>query len=448
MNILQFWRILFARKWIVGCAVLACLVGAMLVISTVPPRWKATSRVMLNLLKPDPVTGMIIGGPSERAYVATQAELISDYSVVGPVVDQLGWLSDPNLIRAYQKRSHNDIRDFRRWLADIIIRGTKADVVEGSNILEITYNGADPTGAKTVVDLLRKSYLDSSLASRREDSMRSAEWYQGQAEIARKALDDASTQKTDYERQNGIVLDDKVDVETARLRSMAAQSQLGPVIASGGVQTSQAALQLAQLDTQIAQAQQTLGPNHPELKDLKSRRAAIAALVAQEGSAKAAQAAAAVGVNAMQGALNAQKARVIADRDKVARLTQLQTDVDLKLDQYNKTAGRAAALRQEAAVADTGISALGAPATPNRPSFPNIPLIMGGALFLGLVLGVLSAILAELLQRRIRGVEDLQLTVDFPVLAVIGRPQGGKRQRRLAPPKAASPPRQPQALQT
>jgi uncharacterized protein involved in exopolysaccharide biosynthesis len=409
-------------------ATVSCLVGALIVLLILPPRWEAKARVMLNLLKPDAVTGMVIGGPGARTYVATQIELIKDYSVAGQVADQLGWMSDPQLIEAYQKRSKNDQRDFRRWLAQLVIDGTKVEVVEGSNILEITFTGTSPQQAKSVADALRKAYLDASLAFRQSAAERDAEWYGAQSEKARALLDAAEQAKTKYERDNNIVLqDDHTDIDSVRLRALAGEATAGggPLVGPGVTGPSASSIQLAQTDAQIAEMSKILGPNHPDLQAMRARRAALASVVAaeQRGSSKlqagAATSAAQAGLGALNHAIEAQKATVIAKRDKVERLNQLQSEVDRRREQFNKTAQRAAELRQEAAVADTGLSALGPAVTPKDPSFPNKLLVIGGGLALGLAIGALVALLAELFGRRIRGAEELESAVDLPLLAVV-----------------------------
>lgn len=423
MSIIQFLRILWARRLIIVGATLSCLLGALIVIQLVPPRYEANSRVLLNLLKPDPVTGQVIAGPATRAYVATQRELIKDYAVAGQVVDELGWLSDPTLIQMYQNRSGNDVRDFRRWVAQRVIDGTNVKVVEGSNILEITYTANSSRDARAIADALRKAYIDASLAFRREDAARNADWYSEQAEKARELLTQAEAAKTAFEKEHGIVLQaDKTDVDSARLSALAAQAGAAPIVPMVAPVSSPAAMQLAQIDAAIAQASKTLGPNHPELQQLRATRAAAAAAAAQEQAAARAMAnAAAAGVGALDRAVSQQKSRVIAQRDEVERLTQLQAEVDLRRDQFNKTAARAADLRQEAAVADTGLTPLGSAITPQRPVFPNKPLIVVGSLGLGGALGVLVALLIELFARRVRGLEDLQ-SMNVPLIAVIGGP--------------------------
>jgi len=431
MSLVQFLRILWAHRFITLAATVSCLIGAYVVILIVPPRYETSSRVMLNLLKPDPVTGEFVGMGS-RTYVATQIELIKDYRVAGQVVDQLGWQSDPNLIAQYRNRDPSDDRDFRRYLAQRVIDGTKAKLVSGSNILEITYTSNSPTTAKQIADAVRKAYMDSSLAARRDEATRNADWYALQAAKAKTALDAADATKTDYERANGIVMQDaNNDLETARLRNLAGQAPLPPPAFVAPPPSPNAAA-LVQLDAQIAQQAQVLGANHPELIELRARRASLASLVAQESAAVRAQAAAnASGVGILNRALEEQKTKVIAQRDKLQQLTQLQSDVNLRRDLYNRTMAKAAQFRQEAAAADTGIALLGNAVTPQKPSFPNKPLIMFGSLGLGAGMGILVGLLFELLSRRVRGVEDLQWAVDAPLLTVVS----GPHKRRAATPK-------------
>jgi uncharacterized protein involved in exopolysaccharide biosynthesis len=181
--------------------------------------------------------------------------------------------------------------------------------------------------------------------------------------------------------------------------------------------------ELAQLDASISQAEQTLGPNHPELVALRAKRAALAAQAVQErsfarASAGAAASAASAGVGAVNQAMAAEKSKIMSQADKIEKLKELNAEVDLRRDEYNKTAQKAADLRQEATIGETGLTVLGSAVTPQHADFPNKPLIFGGALGLGMALGVLVGLLLELFGRRVRSAEDLK-TIDAPLLAVV-----------------------------
>ena len=440
MNISQFFRILWARRYLIVAAAVSCLIGAFAVIQIVPPRYQAQSRVILELLRPDPITGEVTSPRFAGAYTKTQLELIQDYRVAGRVVDNLGWANDLNMIAQYQARPAGDGRDLRRWLAQRIIDGTSASLISGSNILEISYTANAPETARVIADALREAYIESSLAFRRESASQTAEWYESQTQKAKLALDAAERAKSDYERDNGIILaDNTTDIDSARLQALASAGAAAPIVAPT-VGPTPSAIQLAQVDAAIAQASRTLGPNHPDLIAMKQQREVLANQAAQERvTASTAASAAASAAQVTAGMLEAQKAKVMAQRDELEKLRQLQAEVNIRREQFTQAASRTAALRQEAEIGDAGITRLDGATTPRRPTFPNVPLVLGGGLALGLGFGVFVALITELLGRRVRGVEDLSI-LDAPVLGVVSAPSSVQSRprlgrKRLAPPQ-------------
>jgi uncharacterized protein involved in exopolysaccharide biosynthesis len=359
-------------------------------------------------------------------------------------VDQLGWTSLPETLQRYTAAGSPD-GGIRRWLAQTIIEKTKTDVVGNTNILEISFRAATPTQASSMANALRDAYIESTISGRRREAMRNAEWFTQQADKERQLLDAADQKKTAYEKETGIVMaDEKTDIETSRLRSLSSQSSVGaPIIAAPAApaSSSASAMQLAQLDAQIAQASKTLGANHPAMIEMHARRATVAKLVEQDqAAAREAMAASARAAGAGAGALNRavaeQTSRVVAQREKIQHLTQLQQEVNLHRETMEKSLSRAAELRQEAAIADPGVTVLGEAVTPRHPAFPNKPLILGGGLVLGAGLGLLLSLILELLNRRLRGVEDLDHLIDAPLLAVIP-PQAVTHQPASEKPTAA-----------
>jgi uncharacterized protein involved in exopolysaccharide biosynthesis len=434
MNILQFLRIFWARRAIVLIAMTASVIGALIVVLLVQPRYEATSRVMLGMLvRPDPVTGEVLNEKTASAYFDSQMELIADYSVTGRVVDQLGLLSDPNEIRAYANRPKSDTRDFRRWLAQQVVDDTKAKITASGSVLEITYRASTPQAARVGAEILRQTYIEQSLAVRRAEATKNATFYNNQADAARRMAETAETAKAAYEKSTGIIMQGRdTDLDSERLASLAGQAAVGQMAMTAPT-ASPAALQLAQIDAQLAESSKRLGPNHPEILDLKARRATIAKVAAQDADAARAATSGVSGAAALSRALQEQKGRVIAQREQLERMRQLQGEVDLRRDQYRSASARAAQFSLEAAVSDNGLTPLGIVITPDKAAFPNKPLILGGALGLGFAMGLALALLLELLNRRVRSVEDLRLTSDIHCIGVVEEPSGkdaGRRVRR------------------
>ncbi|MBA3896889.1 MAG: exopolysaccharide biosynthesis protein EpsF [Sphingomonadaceae bacterium] len=415
MSLKHFLLILAARRGIILVAVLGCFLASMIVAQLLPPRYKATTRIVLDIVKPDPVTGQVIASNFLRAYTQTQIELIEDYRTAGRVVDELGWANDPAIIARFNASSEAATGDIRRWLAQGIIANTKADLVEGSNLLEISYTDSSAEGAKRTADLVRRSFMEQSLEFQRESAAKTADWFEKQTVVARQALTDSEAARTAYAKANGIVVTpNNVDLETERLSQLSSQASGGVSGGGGGGGASPTTTQLDLLDQQIAQTATQLGPNHPALQAMQRQRSVLAAAAARERPASGP-----MSFGPSPGMVAAQKSRVIADRDKIDKLDQLQRDVDLKKDQYLKSAARSADLRLQANSADAGMTPLGDAAAPEKPFFPNIPLIVAGSTLLGLALGLCCALLIELLARRVRSGGDLEHAAGAPVFATI-----------------------------
>ncbi|MGI4878827.1 MAG: GumC family protein [Janthinobacterium lividum] len=435
MSLAQFLRILLARRLIIVGVMAVCIVISLAVIVFLPPRYPATARVLMDVIKPDPVSGAVISSGFVRGYTKTQTELITDYRVAGDVVDKLNMAADPKRVADYTKNT-NGTEDFRRYEARQIIDKTSADLLSGSNILEISYYTDDPLVAKKVVTALRDSYLDAALRFRTDAAGRSADWYVGQAAKAQRELAAAEAKKSAFEQSKGIVMSPGgADSETMKLESMqnaltAAQSAAGMSeattdhVSPASSMVDQLKVQLNGIDDQISQASERLGTSHPTYIALVQRRAVVQAQLAKETALAhttggSSTAAARANVGRLDGEYRAQKAKVLGLKGDLDALAQLQREVELRRSQYEKAAARTADLKLEADVSENGLIPLGDAVVSGTPSFPNVPLILALGVMVGLAFGVVAGIAAEMLKRRVRGPEDLARASKVPVLAVI-----------------------------
>jgi polysaccharide biosynthesis transport protein len=448
MSLVQFLRILMARRWMILATLLSCVVVALAVASVLPKRYPATARVMLDVVKPDPVTGQMIAGGMMGGYTRTQTELVTDYRVAGEVVDKLGMTSNPTVIARWQADT-GGVGDMRRWAAQQISDNTNARMVDFSNIMEIQFIASDPVYARSVAAMLREAYIDATLRFRTDSAGRTAEWYRDQAEKARRQLLAAEAAKSAFEKANNLViLPTGIDPESAKLQSLqdalmaargtASQAQMQSQLAvQGSNQVDQVNTQLADVENQLEVAEQRYGTAHPTYKALVSRKAALQKELARE-TEKARSLGGGVNsfaqgnITTLTNDYNAQKQRVMAMQDTINQLMKLQREVNASQERYDKAAARTADLRLQADVSESGLVVLGDVVGSNTPSFPNIPLIGSLAVIFGLMLGIVLALVAELLARRVRGAEDLAFASKAPVLAVIAenrKPSSGLWQR-------------------
>lgn len=414
MSLIQFLRMLAARRAIILATLLACFLTATVTAFLLPPRYEAKNRVIIDFTRPDPLTGQLLQTNAMGNYIATQLKLIEDVQTAGLVVDALGWASDPG----YQARFAalgSPGGDIREWLAQTIVEATEARFAEASNIIEITYRGSDPASAQRIAEAVREAFLKQNRDARQNNAQRGAATYAEQARGALVQLREAEEAKTRFAKESGIILQNgEIDLESSKLASLSAQSA-APSLPSMAAPPSAAKMQLETLKQQIAQAEQTLGPNHPSYQALLRQRSVLESEASRapgviRGTSRA----------EIESAYQAQKARVLAQADKIDRINQMQADINVRRDNYMKLASRAEELSAQAKTSSSTMEPLGVTNLPAEAAWPNKPLIMLGSIGLGGLLGVLLALLVELLARRVRSDEDLEFAAGVPVLAIVG----------------------------
>ena len=412
MSLLQFLRILFARRSIILAALLSCFAVATVTAFLLPKTYTATSRLLLG--QQDPLgDGVSAGDRGLSGYAQTQIEIIRDYRTAGRVIDALGWARDPAVIASYNESVDPSQIDIRRWLAQNIIDNTEADLVMGTAIMEISYSAATPQEAAQTADLIRDAFLEENLRFARSGAAKIADWFDEQSNKALAQLRAAEKERNEFAQANNIVLDESnTDLESLKLRALTSESATAglnqPVVVQGG-----GVSHLDQLDAKIAQAAMALGPNHPQMLALRREREMIAA-------APVAATSGGTNVGAIESAFERQKAKVLGQSDKLDKLRQLQSEIELRKDQYLKATQRVAEFRLQSNVDNTGIMPLADAVVPTVPSFPDVPMIMGGAMVVGLGFGVLLALLTELLARRVRSADDLSYASGAPNFAIVG----------------------------
>ena len=434
----MFWtvlgRILWAQRAIVLITTLCCLAGGAYIILTVQPSYDATARVIMNnITKPDPAMGMVVSTRTVDAYVQTQIGMIRDVQVVAPALEAIGWMDDPNLIAAYSARPPDDTRDFPTWLAQRVIPGLLAYPVEDSNMLEIRFRAPSPDLAKLVVGAVRDAYITSSISDRRAVAENEANRQQAKAESFRGELVTLETQQAEVARKSGIVLQPRGgDLDSIRLSQLAA-----PPRVPGGLgdmyqaRPSPSRAALLELDSQIARAAQTLGPNHPRLAQLQRQRASLEAAAQQEGAVgDAVRAAVTARARSEEAVLNAQSAKVLSQSKDRTELRLIQDRVDAKAQAYANALRQVAVSRQQASTIESGLTSVGEVEALPDPAFPNKALILGGTGGFGLLAGLLFAFLTELLNLRVRTRSGLSAAAEGPILGTVPKLETAPRAKR------------------
>lgn len=438
----MFWsvvgRILWARRLIVAVVTLGSLAGGAIIAASATPLYDATARVMLNISQPDPITGASLNRRSINPYLQTQLSLIRDYQVVIPAIEAVGWLDNPDIIAAYNERPPTDRRPLPLWLAGNVIDSLQTSLVEDSNIIEIRYRGETPQLAELVVGAIRDAYIAANIRQRRQSAMEDADFQDERAGRLRMELIQLQARKHALEAETGIVLARSgTDVDGDKLLALAQPGRTAggadppPIFArAGSVRAT-----LSTIEMEIAAAAEVLGPNHPQLVELRATRDALALQArAEDRSAGGVTATVLAREQAKQAQFEAQRAKVLSQRQDVLRLRLLQDQINLKAKALEAATERVANARQLATAIESGLTSIGRVESEDTPAFPNLALVLGGTGGLGLLAGLIIAFLVEMLNLRVRTVMGLKIATNLPIIGAVSplrEPATERGQRRV-----------------
>jgi len=118
-------------------------------------------------------------------------------------------------------------------------------------------------------------------------------------------------------------------------------------------------------------------------------------------------------------ALAEQKAKVLELKKQHDEIVVFNREVENAQRVYDAAMQRAVQSRMESEISQTNIAVLSYALPPQKPAKPKVLLNMILSVFLGGMLGVGSALLAELRDRRVRSAFDVSELLAVPVFAII-----------------------------
>lgn len=444
MNFSQFLIILRARKKIFLWALLVTLSLTVIVSLVMPKTYKGIASVLLNYKGVDPVTGMAMPGQLMPGYVATQIDVMGSKNVALRVVDKLQLANNPAVIQEFQD-STDGKGTVRDWLAELMLKKLDITPSRESSVVEISFKGSDPDFVAAVANAFAEEYQKLSIQLKVEPAKKAALYFNDQTKVLRDAVEAAQSRLTKYQQEHGIVsVDNRLDVESNRLNDLSAQLVMAQGqameaasrkrVASGAagespdvansplIQNLRASL--ASAESKLAEVGQRLDKNHPQYQSIKAEVEQLRANLAAQTQV----ATNSVGNNAnilsqregaIRAALAEQKNKVLELNRTRDELNVLQKDVESAQRAYDATAMRLSQTKLEGQAEQSDVAILNPAVPPIDPWMPRLPLNIALALVLGSMLGVGFALVAEMLDRRVRSVSDLSDLAQLPVLGSI-----------------------------
>jgi chain length determinant protein EpsF len=455
MSVAQFFVILRARWWVCLLVLFVCVVATVAVSRHMPKQYKASATVVADV-KPDPVS-TLSGVATTSIFMATQVDVINSERVALRVVRNLKLAENPQ-IREEWMQATKGAGSLENWLADTYRRNLDVKPSRESNIITVSYTAQDPRFAAGMANAFIQGYLDTALELRVSPARQYAAFFDVRAKEAREALEAAQARLSNFQRDNKLVAnEERLDIETTRLNELSSQlvsmQALSSDSASRQAQASGSSAEkmqevlsnpvvnslkadISRTDARLQEVTSRLGDNHPQVIELRASLAELRRKLDSETRRVTGGVTVSADINRrreseIRASLEAQRAKVLrlkAVRDEAA---VLQRDVENAQRTLDAVAGRLTQTNMESQTTSSNVYMLAQASPPATHASPNVMRNAFIATVGGMILGIAVCLLWELLDRRVRTVEDAVALVGLPILAVMPRPPGRLRRRKM-----------------
>jgi polysaccharide biosynthesis transport protein len=444
MTLNQFLLVMRAR-WRAGLiALLLVVLGAVALSFVLPKRFASSASIMLDVRSPDPVAGMVMAGMMSPAYMATQVDLLSSERVMKRVIRGLK-LNEASATRDQWLTATGGVGEFEAWLSELLVASLEVKPSRESNVINVTYNSADPNFSAAMSNAIVQAYIETSLELRADTAGQYSNFFDARAKKLREDLEIAQAKLSAYQKSKNIIAtDERLDVENARLSELstqlvvlqAAAAESSNRQAQVGARADQVAEVLnnsvvATLTAEIAREESRLkelgakwGESHPQMVEARAHiselRSRMEAAVSRAGGSVA------VNNNINQGrlvqltgALERQRAKVLELKSLRDGAAVLQRDVENAQRSFDAMTSRATQSGVESQNTQSNISVIKRASAPSEASSPKLKKNLAIGLFLGTLAAVGLMLVRELLDRRIRTVTDITEELAQSLLVVL-----------------------------
>lgn len=444
MSFSQLLAILKAR-WMVVTGIVALAFGAALVLSLVlPKRYTSSASVVIDVKSPDPVVGMVLPGMMTPSYLATQVDLLESERVALRVIKALKLAENAGLREDWQRETEGR-GSFESWVAELLGKNLKIEPSRESNVITVSYTAPNPKFATAMANAYVEAYIGATADLRTEPARQYGNLYESLATQLRERLEKAQNRLADYQKSTGLMAtDERLDVETARLNELSSQVvQLQALAADANARSAQSVAgadrttevlsnpllanlkaEMARLEAKRGELAERYGDAHPQMMEMTASVNQVRQRIALEtgrinGSSQLNQGVMQARLRATQTELDKQREKLLRLREQRNGASVMVRDVENLQRAYDQLQARLSQSTLESQATQTNLSVLKHASEPLKHTSPRLILNLAVALFMGTVVGVLTALTIELMDRRVRTNADIVDVLELPILGVM-----------------------------
>ena len=471
LDFVEYGRTLLKRKWaILSFAVVVTLVAAVVAfVST--PIYEAKTTILIETNKQKVVTieDVYAGVGASREYFQTQVEIIKSREVALKAIQKLKLYDNPDFDpRAPKKGFAAFLKQIgfateeapRQWteqaLTEAVYGSFNANLtiepIRLSQLVVIRFTAPNAALAATVSNTLAQTYIENDLDARYQMTRTASVWLQERLSGLKEKLNQSEQTLQDYRDKIGVVNVDKStqstngpQIEQLQMRLIEARSRRADIeasykviqdaVAAGGDLSSQPAVlnsgqvsdakrQASDAARRLAEVSQRYGKDHPKYIQAESESRSTNENLQRQidlvvGGINHDYERARSAEKMLESALAGARGSVQNINRKEFALGQYEREVESNRQMYDMFIKRSKETNVSSDLQTTVARVVDPAAVPGSPIKPKKSLIITVALFVGLLIGAMLALLLDVLDNTLKTSEEVESRLKQPVLTVI-----------------------------
>ena len=459
-RLLDYWRLLAKRVWVILGTLAFMLAAAVIVSLHTTPMYRAEGQITINKENPNPLgfkDDAEAGGGDYNANIelATQVTVLNSVSLALQAIRQLPPGEEPKAAtsKATNVNASTPLtgppqltEEQKAQLVGTFKHDLAVAAIPGTRIIQITYMSPNPRAAADTVNGLISAYVAQNLRTHFEGTNQAAEWLTKQLSDLELKVEISQEKLVRYQKEHGIVgTDEKQNIITSKLEDLNKQltdaeadriqkQAIYQLTLSGDPEAVSTVSQdtllqslrakQADLKNELAQADVQLGSAYPKVVELKNRMQQLNETIDAELKKTISRI-----HNDYVGALGREKMlRQVFEQQKedasqlnqnAIEYTLLKRDADSNRQLYDSLTQKLKEASLSAGLSSTNVHIIDPATTPLKPSVPDIPRNLALGLVLGLAGGIALAFVFEALDATVRTPDQAEAIGEVPSLAVI-----------------------------
>ena len=452
MTFSEFLRVLRAR-WVLATTTLLVTITLALIATLLWPKNYTAKAAVLIDLKVDPIAGTSAAGmmPS-AAYLATQVDIVMSSHVAQKVVQTLHLDESPKMREEWVSKA--DSRgDYNAWLGEKILTNLKVESSRESNVIEISYDSTEPKFSALLANTFAKTYIDASVQFKTSPAKQYSAFFEERARTAHQKMEAAQKKLTEAQKEHGIlVTDEKLDAETMKLSDLSSQlTGIQSMVIDAKSRRAQAAIsgdvspdvmantlvttlktELVKQETRLAESLERFGDSHPLIVEMRANISSLKAKIKSEisrvgSSLTASNTISTSRESAIKLAYEEQRQKLLKLKEDRSSVLFLEREMQSAQRVYDAIQSRQNQMSLEGSNGQTNVVILNSASEPANQSSPKIGINMMLATLLAIALASAATLIAEFMDRRVRGISDLVNSTNLSVIGFLPSPASRAR---------------------